>query len=85
MEAGPSKARRRSGRARVLGEGWDDAGARVAALMETPEPYALTARTALALARRIAAGDAQAGYQTPATAFGPDLALDFAGVSRRDL
>jgi len=28
----------------------------------------------------IASGDASAGYQTPATAFGPDLALDFEDV-----
>jgi hypothetical protein len=53
--------------------------------METPEPYALTARTALAIARRVAAGEAPAGYHTPATDFGPDLELDFAGVRRTDL
>jgi short subunit dehydrogenase-like uncharacterized protein len=53
---GPSATLRRSGRARLLGEGWDAAGTRVAALMETPEPYALTACTALAIARRVAAG-----------------------------
>ncbi|RDC67749.1 saccharopine dehydrogenase, partial [Rhodovulum sp. 12E13] len=82
---GPSATLRRSGRARLLGEGWDAAGTRVATLMETPEPYALTARTALAIARRVAAGEAPAGYHTPATAFGPDLALDFAGVRRTDL
>ena len=82
---GPSATLRRSGHARLLGEGWDAAGARVAARMETPEPYALTARTALAIARRVAAGEVQAGYHTPATAFGPDLALDFAGVRRTDL
>ncbi|RDC67760.1 saccharopine dehydrogenase [Rhodovulum sp. 12E13] len=82
---GPSATLRRSGHARLLGEGWDAAGTRVAALMETPEPYALTACTALAIARRVAAGAAPAGYHTPATAFGPDLALDVAGVRRTDL
>jgi short subunit dehydrogenase-like uncharacterized protein len=53
--------------------------------METPEPYALTARTALSLAHRIGSGEASAGYQTPATAFGPDLALDFEGIRRWDV
>ncbi|RDC69006.1 hypothetical protein DLJ49_19115 [Rhodovulum sp. 12E13] len=33
----------RSSYARLLGEGWQAAGARVAMRMETPEPYALTA------------------------------------------
>jgi short subunit dehydrogenase-like uncharacterized protein len=82
---GPSAGQRRTGRALLLGEGWDAAGTRVAALMETPEPYALTARTALSLAHRIGSGETSAGYQTPATAFGPDLALDFEGVRRRDV
>ena len=82
---GPSAPLRRSGRARLLGEGWDATGARVAALMETPEPYALTARTALIIARRVAAGEAPAGYHTPATAFGPDLALEVAGIRRTAL
>jgi short subunit dehydrogenase-like uncharacterized protein len=81
----PSAEGRDAGHAVLLGEGWDGAGARVASLMRTPDPYALTARTALAIARRVAAGGVGAGFHTPSTAFGPDLALDFDGVERTDL
>ena len=84
MNHGPSAEDRLHGRCRLLGEGWDAEGARVACLMEMPEPYASTTQTALAIAQRIAAGDVAAGYHTPSTAFGPDLALDFDGVRRTD-
>ena len=66
MEPGPSAEHRRHGRCRLMAEGWDAAGARVGSLMETPEPYALTARTALAIAQRVAAGEVKPGYYTPA-------------------
>ncbi len=85
MKPGPSAERLGRGRCRLLGEGWDAAGARLVSLIETPDPYALTAQTALSIARRVAAGEVAAGFQTPSTAFGPDLALDFDGVRRLDL
>ncbi len=85
MEPGPSAEHRHRARCRLLAEGWDAEGARVASMMETPEPYALTARTALAIAQRVAAGEVSPGYHTPATAFGPDLALEFDGVRRWDV
>ena len=84
MQHGPSPGDRQSGRCRLLAEGWDAEGARVASLMETPEPYALTAQTAFMIAQRIGAEEVAAGYQTPSTAFGPDLALEFDGVDRMD-
>jgi short subunit dehydrogenase-like uncharacterized protein len=84
MAHGPSARAKHSGRCQLLGEVWDAAGARLASLMETPEPYALTARTALAIAQRIATEDVAAGYHTPSSAFGPDLALEFEGVRRTD-
>lgn len=82
MEHGPSAGDRQSGRCCLLGEGWDAEGTRVASLMGTPEPYALTAQTAFMIAQRIGAEEVAAGYHTPSTAFGPDLALEFDGVSR---
>jgi short subunit dehydrogenase-like uncharacterized protein len=54
------------------------------ALLRTPNAYALTAATALESARRVLAGEADPGYHTPAGAFGPDYALTFDGVDRRD-
>ena len=53
------------------------------ARLRTPEPYALTARTATVALERV--GDADAGYQTPATAFGADFIVEFDGVEREDV
>ncbi|MGK2230223.1 MAG: short subunit dehydrogenase-like uncharacterized protein [Methanobacteriota archaeon] len=51
---------------------------RRAACLRTPEPYELTARTATEALRRV--DDADAGYQTPATAFGAGFVQGFDGV-----
>ena len=53
--------------------------------MKGPEGYAFTALAALALAEKALDGEAVAGFQTPAKAFGPDFVLDIAGVTRVDL
>ena len=53
--------------------------------MRTPEGYTLTALTAFDAAKRVAAGEVEAGFQTPSRAFGPDYILSFDGVTRDDL
>ena len=85
LPPGPSAEDRRSGRAAVLAEGWDASGRGVSSLLTTPEPYHLTARTAVEVARLAAAGDAIAGYQTPSTAYGAGFVLGFDGVTRSDV
>ena len=85
LPLGPSAQDRASGRAAVLAEAWDASGQRAAALLTTPEPYHLTARTAVELARLAASGSAVAGYQTPSTAYGADFVLRFEGVQRTDM
>jgi short subunit dehydrogenase-like uncharacterized protein len=54
-----------------------------AARLRTPEPYALTARTATEALRRVEEVDA--GYQTPATAYGAGFIEEFDGVEREDI
>jgi len=49
-----------------------------AATLRTPEPYELTSRTATEALRRV--GDAEAGFQTPATAYGSGFVEEFDGV-----
>jgi hypothetical protein len=39
----------------------------------------------LAVARRVLAGDAPAGYQTPATAYGGEFVMGVPGVTREIL
>ena len=53
--------------------------------MKTPEGYALTALTAFDAAKRVAAGEVEAGLSNAEPAFGPDYILSFDGVTRDDL
>ncbi len=85
LPEGPTPAERARGRSLFLAEAWDAAGRRATARLETAEAYTLTARTAVEIARRAAASEVRPGYQTPATAFGPDFILEFHGSERVDL
>ena len=82
---GPDAAARFQGRSRVWGEATDDQGRQAVARILGPEGYALTVETALLLLQKVLRDEAPVGYQTPATAFGPDLVLEVAGVSRVDV
>ncbi len=84
LPPGPTAEQRAHGQAVIVAEVWDGAGRRVASRLVTPEPYALTAMTAVEVVRRLAAGEAAAGFRTPSRAFGPDFVLGFAGVRRTD-
>lgn len=85
MPEGPDAATRARGYALLWAEASDDAGNRVASRMRTPHAYTLTAVASLEIVRRVLAGDAPPGYQTPAKAYGPDLVMEFGGVTREDL
>ena len=85
MPEGPSETARRAGQATLVGEVRNAAGQTVRARLRTPEGYALTALTAFDAAKRVAAGEVGAGFQTPGSAFGPDYILSFDGVTRDDL
>lgn len=82
---GPTEAQRVTGYSLLWGEVADDAGHRAAARMRTPHSYTLTAQAALAVVRRVLAGDVHPGYQTPAKAYGPELALQIEGVTLWDV
>lgn len=81
--SGPSADERAGSSTRIWGEVESDAGIRVARL-RTPDPYDVTAMTAVESARRVLDGDVGPGFQTPASAFGPDFVLDFEGVEREE-
>jgi short subunit dehydrogenase-like uncharacterized protein len=85
MPPGPTPEMRAKGRAVIIANASNDAGRQASSQLETPEGYALTAMTALEIARRIDAGGVAPGFHTPSTAFGPDFVLGFKGVTRRDL
>ncbi|MGQ4555191.1 saccharopine dehydrogenase NADP-binding domain-containing protein [Halobellus sp. GM3] len=81
---GPDAETRASGEARIWGE-VRAGGERVVSRLRTPETYRLTVETALLVASKVLAGEAPAGFRTPAGAFGPDLILEVDGVERVDL
>jgi len=81
---GPSPTERQRGRAWVWGEAEDDRGRRAVSRLRTPEAYTFTARASLAALERVLAGEAPEGFQTPASAFGPDFVLGIEGVERHD-
>jgi short subunit dehydrogenase-like uncharacterized protein len=85
LPEGPTPEEQRTSRARLWGEVRDAQGRTAAARLETPEAYTLTARAAVACAARVLAGGVPAGWQTPATAFGPDFVLGIPGVERVDV
>jgi short subunit dehydrogenase-like uncharacterized protein len=80
---GPSAELRARARCFLFGEASN--GARVAARIETPESYTLTALTALASIGKVLAGQAPPGFQTPSRAYGADFVLEIEGVSRQDV
>ena len=85
MPPGPTPEQRARSHSVLIAEVWNDAGAHAASRLETVEGYTLTAWTSVEIARRVAQGDAPIGYQTPATAYGKDLILQFDRTTRQDL
>jgi short subunit dehydrogenase-like uncharacterized protein len=83
--AGPTAEQRRRGRSLLWGQARDQAGRVVVSRMQTPDGYELTRLTAVAIAERALRGDAPAGFQTPAGAYGEDFVLGFPEVHREDL
>ncbi|UVE49932.1 saccharopine dehydrogenase NADP-binding domain-containing protein [Haloferax larsenii] len=80
---GPSETARREESMYVWGRATNGEESVVSRLV-TPESYLFTSHSAPYLAARVRDGDAPAGFQTPASAFGPDVALDVGGVERTD-
>jgi short subunit dehydrogenase-like uncharacterized protein len=82
---GPSAEQLSRGRSTIWGRVGDASGQSASALLHGPDGYLLTARTALAIVRRVLDGDAPPGFQTPSKAYGPDFVLTIEGVSREEL
>ena len=80
--AGPSDEVRKKAISLVWGKVKNDKGETVAAKLKGPEGYTLTATTALIIAKRVLNGEAPAGFQTPAKAYGADLIMEVSGVKR---
>ena len=84
LPPGPTAEYRARGRAVVVAQAWNAVGTMVESTLVTPEPYALTAKTAVKIVRRIADGEVTVGFQTPSAIFGADFITSFDGVRRTD-
>ncbi len=70
----------------LWGEATDNRGNRVAARLHGPEAGVdWTTLAALAVVKRVLAGDFQPGFQTPGRVYGADFALEAPGVAREEL
>jgi short subunit dehydrogenase-like uncharacterized protein len=82
---GPGERELAAGLTRIWAQAEDAAGHHATARLRGPEVHLFTARTALWVAQRVLAGRLRVGFQTPATAYGPDLvdrlAEEIEGVS----
>ncbi|HKW94966.1 MAG TPA: saccharopine dehydrogenase [Methylomirabilota bacterium] len=82
--AGPTDTERARGASYVWGRSPTPGGRRAVSRLRTPEGYTLTALAALEITARVIGGAAPIGYQTPASAYGPDLILAIPGCERSD-
>jgi short subunit dehydrogenase-like uncharacterized protein len=70
----------------VWGEVEDDQGRKAVARLHGPEGGVVwSGEAALAAVRKVLAGNAPTGFQTPAKAYGADFVLNCKGVTREDL
>jgi short subunit dehydrogenase-like uncharacterized protein len=83
--AGPSDRELRHGESRVWARAENARGDVAEAIQTGPNGYMLTAHSALLAARRILAGDAPHGFQTPSRAYGVDFSLEVPGCVRTDI
>lgn len=82
---GPNAMQRQQGAAHLWGQVRNASGQSATTRLNTIDGYALTALTAWDIAKRVARGEAQAGFKTPSLVFGPDYVMGFAGTTRQDL
>jgi short subunit dehydrogenase-like uncharacterized protein len=82
---GPSEEERLVNRYQALVEVTDDQGQVVRSLLDTVNGYTFTAMAAAEAGRRILAGEARPGFQTPARLFGNGFAQTIADTTIIDL
>jgi short subunit dehydrogenase-like uncharacterized protein len=86
LTGGATEQEREETETAVWGEVTDDTGGRAVARLHGPEGGLVwTAAAAIGIVQRILGGDATPGFQTPSTAYGPDLVFDVEGVIREDV
>ena len=79
---GPGTQTLNAGRSLLWGRVQDTSGNAAAATIETLSGYSLTSKTSVLIAESILNGQIKCGFQTPASAYGPDLILQIENTKR---
>jgi short subunit dehydrogenase-like uncharacterized protein len=82
---GPSAAEREVGRSKIVAEATGRDGTVARALIDTPTGYRFTQLSSMEIARRVLQGSYTVGFQSPVSAYGPELALSVADTHITDL
>lgn len=84
-DAGPTEDERGQGRYLALAEVTGRNGQVARSLIDTPTGYTFTQLSSVEIARRVLDGQFTAGFQSPASAYGPDLATGISDTTIVDL
>ncbi|MFF7553732.1 saccharopine dehydrogenase family protein [Streptomyces olivaceus] len=82
---GPTAQERQVGRSKVVAEVTGRDGSVVRSLIDTPTGYRFTQLSSVEIARRVLAGSFTPGFQSPSSAYGPELALAVGDSQIKDL
>lgn len=84
-KAGPSEENLITGKCYLRGEVWDNQGNKKVSLLNGPNAYALTAKTAMLITEKILSNNFKPGYQTPAMCYGANLIMEIDGIERTEI
>ncbi|GAA2945062.1 MULTISPECIES: saccharopine dehydrogenase family protein [Streptomyces] len=82
---GPTAQEREVGRSKVVAEVTGRDGSVARALIDTPTGYRFTQLSSVEIARRVLNGSFTPGFQSPSSAYGPELALAVGDSQIKDL
>ncbi|MGB5835174.1 MAG: saccharopine dehydrogenase NADP-binding domain-containing protein [Thiohalocapsa sp.] len=83
--AAPSDAERAAASRVIVAEAEDPWRQCAQSRLRTPDGYSVTPGIALTITTRLLSGEFRAGFQTPASVYGPDLVLGLDGILRDDV
>ncbi|MFF2189391.1 saccharopine dehydrogenase family protein [Streptomyces sp. NPDC058155] len=82
---GPTAQEREVGRSKVVAEVTGRDGSVARSLIDTPTGYRFTQLSSVEIARRVLASSFTPGFQSPSSAYGPELALSVGDTQIKDL
>ncbi|MFF2861396.1 saccharopine dehydrogenase family protein [Streptomyces rubiginosohelvolus] len=85
LPGGPTAEEREVGRSKVVAEVTGRDGSVARSLIDTPTGYRFTQLSSVEIARRVLAGSFTPGFQSPSSAYGPEIALTIADTQIKDL